>query len=489
MMRALPVRLLLALVLVAGLGGRALADQAYEVAGTDSFSIAGGDITSRVNYRGTESLAAERNGHLTRLSAHARYVRSDQGAQSPAEAEYVEDVAPDGTVVDTADRDPDYLTVLNQPFAAQLDHATLDDLQSLRAPLPFDFPSPFTGSSLHGYLQKLPVGSISGRSAAGVRFEAAGPMRGALPDRPGLTLIGTIAMRGTAFYDRSSALLLALDATVTISGYVSNRTSNDQVTIVYRRTIRAVGGGDRASLRGTVSFREELANLSLAGVFSQEFRVVPRAGTAEGKPAATVAPASSRSAEAVPSTERFERIVDEYQRRLYGFALRMTGNREDAEEIVQDAFVRAFRALGKMSPEQRGELRLQPWLYTITLNVTRNRLRSKRPTNVALDALADPDALLNNTQEGPEQPEQIVERGTDMALVEQALLQLPMHLRAAATLRFIEGRSHPEIAEILNQPIGTVKSHVHRAVRILRRILGPQVGRLASSGETVNAVL
>jgi RNA polymerase sigma-70 factor (ECF subfamily) len=158
----------------------------------------------------------------------------------------------------------------------------------------------------------------------------------------------------------------------------------------------------------------------------------------------------------------------------------MTGNREDAEEIVQDAFVRAYRALAKMEPAQRAELRLQPWLYTITLNVTRNRLRSKRPTNVALDSLADPDALLNDTQEGPDQPEQIVDRAADMVLVEQALLQLPMHLRAAATLRFIEGRSHPEIAEILNQPIGTVKSHVHRAVRILRRILGPQVGRIAT---------
>ena len=180
----------------------------------------------------------------------------------------------------------------------------------------------------------------------------------------------------------------------------------------------------------------------------------------------------------VPGPETFESIVDDYQRRLYGFALRMTGNREDAEEIVQDAFVRAYRALAKMDPQQRAELRLQPWLYTITLNVTRNRLRSKRPTNVALDSLADPDALLNETQEGPDQPEQIVDRAADMVLVEQALLQLPMHLRAAATLRFIEGRSHPEIAEILNQPIGTVKSHVHRAVRILRRILGPQVGRI-----------
>ena len=204
----------------------------------------------------------------------------------------------------------------------------------------------------------------------------------------------------------------------------------------------------------------------------------------------TMAPKKTvKATEAAPAVERFERIVDEYQRRLYGFALRMTGNREDAEEIVQDAFVRAYRALVKMSPEQRRELRLQPWLYTITLNVTRNRLRTKRPTNVALDALADPEALLRSARsDGPPQPEKILEQSADMALVERALLQLPMHLRAAATLRFIEGRSHPEIAEILHQPIGTVKSHVHRAVRILRRILGPQIGRLTPQGETVHAM-
>ncbi len=215
------------------------------------------------------------------------------------------------------------------------------------------------------------------------------------------------------------------------------------------------------------------------------------------RPPLVSVPSTPRTPKVIPSAEHFEMIVEEYQRRLYGFALRMTGNREDAEEIVQDAFVRAFRALAKMSLEQRTELRLQPWLYTITLNVTRNRLRSKRPANVALDALADPDALLNGTQEGPEQPEAIVDRAADMVLVEQALLQLPMHLRAAATLRFIEGRSHPEIAEILNQPIGTVKSHVHRAVRILRRILGPQVGRLVpaaaeldgAQGDAEHAVL
>lgn len=188
------------------------------------------------------------------------------------------------------------------------------------------------------------------------------------------------------------------------------------------------------------------------------------------------------------SVETFDRIVDDYQRRLYGFALRMTGNREDAEEIVQDAFVRAYRALGKMSVEQRRELRLQPWLYTITLNVTRNRLRSKRPPSVALDSLADPDALLRGSVDGPARPDDIVEQNAEVALVEAALLQLPMHLRAAATLRFIEGRSHPEIAEILNQPIGTVKSHVHRAVRILRKILGPQIGRIVPEGAPLHAL-
>jgi RNA polymerase sigma-70 factor (ECF subfamily) len=167
----------------------------------------------------------------------------------------------------------------------------------------------------------------------------------------------------------------------------------------------------------------------------------------------------------------------------------MTGNREDAEEIVQDTFVRAYRALGKMTDEQRTSLKLQPWLYTITLNVTRNRLRSKRPTNVAIDALADPDALLNNVNPRTDQPENVVERTAELQLVEQALLQLPVHLRAAATLRFIEDRSHPEIAEILDQPIGTVKSHVHRAVRILRRILGPHFGRTAADGESNHALL
>jgi hypothetical protein len=212
------------------------------VSGKDSFSIGAGDIQSEISYAGTESLRVTHRGRVTRMRAKVTYVRSDGAASTPATGEFVADLLPSGETLDSSDRDPDYLTVLNQPFAAQLDRSTLADLRTLRGALPFDVPSPFTGSSLHGYLQHIPSGAIGSRRSIGVRFEAAGPMKGQLPDRPGLTLAGTIAMRGTAYYDANSALLLALDTTVTITGNVSNRSNNDPVTIVYSRIIRTVSG-------------------------------------------------------------------------------------------------------------------------------------------------------------------------------------------------------------------------------------------------------
>jgi hypothetical protein len=174
-----------------------------------------------------------------RYAAKVSYVRNDQGAASDAAADFVSDLLPSGEQLDSADHDPDYLTVLNQPFSAQLDAATLEDLKHLRGPVPFDFPSPFTGARLHGSLARIAGGLVGGRPAVGVRFSAGGPMRGALPDRPGLVLRGGILMRGTAYYDAETALLLTLDATVTISGNVSNRSGKDPVTIIYHRLIRA----------------------------------------------------------------------------------------------------------------------------------------------------------------------------------------------------------------------------------------------------------
>ncbi len=231
---------LLTLAFACALTAPANAGQTYTVAGNDRFAIGAGDIQSDITYAGTQTLGVSHHGKLIRLHARVTYTRSDGTARSDATGDYTADIMPTGETVDYADHDPDYLTVLNQPFAAQLDRTTLADLQHLHGALPFDFPSPFTGSSLHGYLQHIGGGRVNSRPAIGVRFESAGPMRGELPDRPGLTLTGTIAMRGTAYYDAQSALLLVLDTKVTITGNVSNRSGKDPVVITYARTIRAV---------------------------------------------------------------------------------------------------------------------------------------------------------------------------------------------------------------------------------------------------------
>jgi hypothetical protein len=215
------------------------ADQRYLVSGRDSFVIGDGDIQSEINYRGTQVLTVTQRGKTTRYVAKVSYVRDDQGAASPATADYTVDYSARGAAIASADHDPDYLTVLNQPFAAQLDVKTLNELRRLRATAPFDVPSPFSNATFHGRLARVGIGMIGPRQALGVRFEAGGPMKGSLPDRPGLKLVGGIVMGGTAYYDLETARLLSLDATVTISGTISNRSSNDPVTIVYRRSLRA----------------------------------------------------------------------------------------------------------------------------------------------------------------------------------------------------------------------------------------------------------
>jgi hypothetical protein len=230
----------LVLLAVWSSGTAAHAGQSYMVAGKDEFSIGAGDIRSAVAYAGKQTLTITHHGTMTRMRAQVTYTRSDGAASTGATGDYVADIAPTGELVDSADHDPDYLTVLNQPFAAQLDAATLGDLKHLHGAVPFDFPSPFTGSSLHGYLKHIGSGGFGPRDVVGVSFEASGPMKGALPDRPGLTLSGKIAMRGTAYYDTDSSLLLILDTTVTITGSVSNRSSNDPVTITYHRKIAAI---------------------------------------------------------------------------------------------------------------------------------------------------------------------------------------------------------------------------------------------------------
>jgi hypothetical protein len=127
---------LLSCALDLALAGAASADQAYRVSGKDTFAIGATDVKSEISYSGHESLKRRRRGQGTLFVARARYVRIDQGASSTATAGFVAEIGPTGEQHDIANDDPDYLTILNQPFAVQLDAATLRDLARLRSEVP-----------------------------------------------------------------------------------------------------------------------------------------------------------------------------------------------------------------------------------------------------------------------------------------------------------------------------------------------------------------
>jgi RNA polymerase sigma-70 factor (ECF subfamily) len=156
----------------------------------------------------------------------------------------------------------------------------------------------------------------------------------------------------------------------------------------------------------------------------------------------------------------FEALVHAHQDRLFTIAFRTGGDRHDAEELVQDCFVRAYRALSGYPPPRIRELRLRGWLTTILLNAGRNRARVRRvqTTELAFDPGAEPvvDPLTRRD-----------ERETWARL----LAGLSPAQRTAVVLRHVDGMSYAEIAETTGRPEGTVKAHVHRGLAALRTAL------------------
>jgi hypothetical protein len=220
------------------------ADQRYVVSGNDRYRIGQADIQSNISYSGTQTLSVRRDGAEKRFTAQAHYTRADASGKVPAQATFVQVMTPQGELHDSADLDPDYLTVLNQPFAIELDEPTLRDLLHLRGRVPFTFPAPMTGGTLRGFLERGSTGRVSARPALAVDFDATGPMSGPLPDHAGMTISGTMRMRGTAYYAlRGDPLLLALSETLTISGTLHSRGQDSPVTITYARTIKADNSG------------------------------------------------------------------------------------------------------------------------------------------------------------------------------------------------------------------------------------------------------
>ncbi len=172
----------------------------------------------------------------------------------------------------------------------------------------------------------------------------------------------------------------------------------------------------------------------------------------------------------------FERLVRIFQDRLYSFSLRLTGNRADAEEIVQEGLVRAYRALKSYAPRRIEALDLKPWLYRIVLNVFRTRFRREAPRLATSNGSEATFARGDEAAAGPD-PEEAVERGEIRRRLTGAVASLPERYRVPLVLRYMENARYSEIADILKQPEGTVKSNVHRAVRMLKEKLSRTNGR------------
>ncbi len=171
----------------------------------------------------------------------------------------------------------------------------------------------------------------------------------------------------------------------------------------------------------------------------------------------------------------FGLLVAKYQRRLGRLISRFVRNAAEAEDVTQDAFIKAYRAL----PAFRGDSAFYTWLYRIGINTAKNYLvaQGRRvPTSTPFDSEDAEDfedaALLHEvaTPENELMSKQVV------AVVNSSLQELPDDLRTALTLREIEGLSYEEIAAVMDCPIGTVRSRIFRAREAIATNLRPLLG-------------
>jgi RNA polymerase sigma-70 factor, ECF subfamily len=175
-----------------------------------------------------------------------------------------------------------------------------------------------------------------------------------------------------------------------------------------------------------------------------------------------------------PDTEFAEAVLAHIDS-LYGTALRLTRRAADAEDLVQDTYLKAFRAAHQFQPGTN----LKAWLFTILHNTFRNSRRHDGRNPVDVDSEAVEQAV--SAGPGAQSPEQILSRATLDADLQGALDALPDAFRQAVWLRDVEELSYAEMAQVLDVPIGTVMSRISRGRRALSE--GLQARRLAAVGK------
>ena len=156
----------------------------------------------------------------------------------------------------------------------------------------------------------------------------------------------------------------------------------------------------------------------------------------------------------------FDLLVERHRRAVYQLCYRFVGNHEDASDLTQDVFLRAFRGLKNF----RGQSSIATWLYRIGVNVSLNRVSAKNLETEPIEAERHVDTTL-------ESPRERLIREERAASVRTAIAQLPEKQRAALILRMYHDLSHQEIADIVGSSVGAVKANVFHALQNLKKLM------------------
>ncbi|MBI4649841.1 sigma-70 family RNA polymerase sigma factor [Candidatus Desantisbacteria bacterium] len=168
--------------------------------------------------------------------------------------------------------------------------------------------------------------------------------------------------------------------------------------------------------------------------------------------------------------EAFNKLIKKYELPIYNLAFRMMGSNEEALDAAQESFLRAYKALKSF----RLEYSFFTWLYTISINVCRNCLKRKKILNFLSISSSSKQTEENNHAdiELPDNrmnPEIIYEEKKRSEIIQTAIMKLPDKYKGIVIARYVEGLAYEEIAKIENIPLGTVKTQIHRAKKILIR--------------------
>lgn len=172
------------------------------------------------------------------------------------------------------------------------------------------------------------------------------------------------------------------------------------------------------------------------------------------------------------SRDAFDQLISRYQRRIYTFAYRLTGNSEDAADIAADTFVRLYSSLGSF----RGDSSFGTWLYRVVTNIyldSRKRKRVRQTQSLDEMVALEESSVQRQIEDESETPQEIAEGRERTAALQTAIASLPDHQKLMVVMYHVDGLAYEEIAEALQLPVGTVKSRLNRARLALRQKLEP----------------